>query len=101
METFKPGLVVVPNEAGARAVDDAIEDSVPTKILRVSLGVDESRRWKSLLDLAADASNPSALDQNKLLETQEMMSHSAYILCSLRPELPSVDQKAALSASMP
>jgi acyl-CoA synthetase (AMP-forming)/AMP-acid ligase II len=68
LETFKPGLVVVPNEAGARAVDDAIEDSVPTKILRVSLGIDDSRRWKSLLDLAADASNPSALDQNKLLE---------------------------------
>ena len=54
--TLKPGTVVVPSLAGARAVDHIIESLALEKPLRISLGVDFANGWNSLLDLAADGS---------------------------------------------
>lgn len=67
METLKPGIVVVPNAAGARAVDDVIKYLGIRQPLRISLGGDASNGWKSLVDLADDASK-SPVDENTLLE---------------------------------
>jgi acyl-CoA synthetase (AMP-forming)/AMP-acid ligase II len=60
MEILKPGLVIVPDAAGARVVDNAIEDLSLLKPLRILLEKDgecnTSSEWKTILTLAADAS---------------------------------------------
>ncbi len=67
LAVLKPGLIVVPSAAGARAVDHAIEDLHLEQPLRISLGVDAAHGWRSLLDLAADVSK-SPIDEHTILE---------------------------------
>ena len=67
LRTLKPSLVVVPDAAGAKAVDVAVKELRLARPLRISLDRDTSNGWKSLLDLAADASN-SPVDEDTLLE---------------------------------
>lgn len=67
MAAVKPGLVVVPNAAGARVVDDLIQDLGPEQPLRIVLDGTASNGWKSLPDLVADASN-SPINEHSLLE---------------------------------
>lgn len=64
--TLKPSLVVVPNRAGAKAVDIAVEESGLTLPLCLSLDKDTSNGWKSLLDLVVDAKN-FPIDEDTLL----------------------------------
>lgn len=68
METLKPAIVAVQDVADAQAVDNLIEDLGLRKPLYISLlGGDKSKGWKSLLDLAADATKSPA-DVHTLLE---------------------------------
>ena len=64
---LKPGLIVIPSAASARAVDHTIEDLGLEQPLRISLGVDATNGWSSLLDLAADVSK-SPIDERTILE---------------------------------
>ena len=45
IEMLKPGTVVVPNLAGARAVDNIVDSLALEKPLRISLGVDFVNGW--------------------------------------------------------
>jgi acyl-CoA synthetase (AMP-forming)/AMP-acid ligase II len=67
MKTLKPEVVVIPNTASARVVDDAIEGLGLRQPLRILLSGNASNGWKSLLDLAVNASNPP-VDENTLLQ---------------------------------
>lgn len=67
LRTLKASIVVVPDAAGAKAVDVAVKELRLARPLRISLDRDASNGWKSLLDLAADAPN-SPVDEETLLE---------------------------------
>ena len=67
IETLKPGLIVVPSIAGSKVVDKVVKESGLSQPLRILLEGDTPEGWKSLLDLADDASK-SPIDEAKLLE---------------------------------
>lgn len=67
LRTLKPSLVVVPDAAGAKAVDVAVKEIRLAQPLRICLAREASNGWKSLFGLAADATNPP-VDEETLLE---------------------------------
>ncbi|MCJ1247983.1 hypothetical protein MMC30_005198 [Trapelia coarctata] len=67
LRTLKPSLVVVPDAAGAKAVDIAVLELRLPPPVRICLDSGTSNDWRSLLDLAADAPN-SPVDEDTLLE---------------------------------
>ena len=67
MKTLKPEFVVVRNVAGAKAVDDAVKALGLEQPLRIMLSGAASNGWKSLDDLADEASM-FPIDENALLE---------------------------------
>ena len=67
MKMLNPEAVVVPDAAGARAVDDTIKELGLGQPLRISLAREASRGWESPLDLTAEAFK-FPIDEDTLLE---------------------------------
>ncbi|EKG11346.1 AMP-dependent synthetase/ligase [Macrophomina phaseolina MS6] len=69
MESVKPSTVVVPDAAGARSMDILLDELRDEHALRICLaGQPVDGGWKSLTDLAADATGGPCDEEEGLLE---------------------------------
>lgn len=67
MQGINPGVVVVPDESGARAIDSLTESGGLPRPFGISLAGDHVNGWKTLLSLMTDARS-SPMDEFALLE---------------------------------